>query len=166
MKTQRNLALWRRPSFHLALALALVGVLGAVSLAQASVVVRVAVDTPHFSVRVGSGPIVSPGPYPVRVVHGRRIHPRRASRTVVISRRRAAFRLSKHDRRIARRLSRITGYPVRFLIDYRRAGWTWREISYELGISRAELHAARSNRAFARWMRGGRYGYKQHHGRR
>jgi len=56
--------------------------------------------------------------------------------------------VSRHDRRVAWRLSVLTGYRPQLLLAYRRAGWSWKEISFELDIRRSTLRAALSGRTF------------------
>jgi len=124
---------------------------------RAELRVQVDVVTPHLRVQVASPPV--PAVYPVRVVRGRRVRPVQYRPAVIVHRRPLVLRLNRHDRVVARRLSLITGYSRRLLLDYRRAGYTWRELAFELGIRRAELKAASNSRAFHRFLR-------RHHHRR
>jgi len=141
-KTRAN-----RVVISLSLALAFVALLGLLRSAEAKVVVRATVSTPMVRVSVSNGPAVHP---PLQagcvvvspatlVTHERR--PR--TRTRVIRNERANIRrLSQEDRAIARRLQHMTGIKKDVLLSYRRTGWTWPEIAFELRIRRAELAAA------------------------
>ena len=98
-------------------------------------------------VDVGNGPSVHPRllgscvvtPPVTLVTHDRRPRPR----TRVIRNQRGVVRkLRAEDRRIARRLQRMTGIKKDLMLGYRRAGWTWPEIAFELRIRRADLASA------------------------
>lgn len=143
-KTMRN-----RILISLSLALAFVALLGMLKSAEAKVVVRVGVVTPHVRVHVDNGPQALPPlrgtcevmqPLPPRVQE-RRPRPRHQTR-VIRNQRGMVRKLRKEDRQIARRLQRSTGVDKNLMLGYRRAGWTWPEIAFELRIRRSKLAAA------------------------
>lgn len=103
--------------------------------ASAELRVRAELRTPHVSVRLGN-------------THDRML-PRRP-----LLRLRAcddySVRLSKWDRKVARRMSHMTGVRKGRLLNLRRSGFSWREIGWDIGLSRREI----------RWaLRGGKYGH-------
>lgn len=131
----------------LSLALAFVALLGLLRSAEARVVVRASVVTPAVQVYVGNGPAVHPrlqAGCEVLPPLAPRVHERRPrARTRVIRNQRGmVHKLRNEDRRIARRLQRTTGIDKSLMLGYRRAGWTWPEIAFELRIRRAKLAAA------------------------
>jgi len=151
MKASKNTKLKKtmgnRVVISLSLALAFVALLGLLRSAEAGVVVRASVVTPTVRVTVSNGPAVHPPlqagcvvAAPVRLVtHERRPRPR----TRVIRNERANIRrLSQEDRAIARRLQHMTGIKKDVLLSYRRTGWTWPEIAFELRIRRTDLAVA------------------------
>ncbi len=145
MKTTMKKTLTNRVVMALSLALAFVALMGLLQSAEAKVVVRVSVVTPTVAFQVGNGPV------PHLPVHGRRVvspaprailvddrRPRPRTRTIR-NHRGMARKLRTEDRRIARRLQRSTGVDKNLMLGYRRAGWTWPEIAFELRIRRADL---------------------------
>ena len=62
-------------------------------------------------------------------------------------------RVSKRDRRIAKRLAWYTGVPKRELIHLKRMGYRWNEIGRWLGVSKRVMRAAKSSRSWERFLR-------------
>jgi hypothetical protein len=146
IQKQKKKTLQSRIALSLTLALAFVALMGLLRSAEAKVVIRASVVTPAVRVQLSSGPalharlqagcVVIP---PVEVIKDRRPRPR----TRVIRNGRGVVRkLHNEDRRIARRLQRMTGIDKDLMLGYRRAGWTWPEIAFQLRIRRAQLAAA------------------------
>jgi hypothetical protein len=122
-------------------ALALLVVTGLVRDAGAEVRVSATLRTPNVSVRIGNVP---PGPHGrIRVRH-------------LPARPRRQYRIVKRDRRIARRLARYTGVPVRELIRLRAYGYNWYEIGHWLRLPRRVVRAAFDKHSWKRFIHGGR----------
>ncbi len=104
---------------------------------RADVRIHGEIRTPHLRVQVGNtGGLSAAHPHPYRYEH-RAWHDHRW-----------AHRLGPRDYRIAWRLSYLTGIGERRILWARASGLSYREIARRLGISRSELRAARSRRAF------------------
>ena len=61
-------------------------------------------------------------------------------------------RVSAYDRRVAYRLSIITGIPERPLIRKRARGITWKRIARVHDVTHRELRIAKDGRRFQRWV--------------
>ena len=123
------------------MALALLITMAPISQAQAGIVVRAGIDTPHLSVRVNTvgGPSV-------RYSHLRPLAPRPH---VIVH-------IDRQDRQMARRLSRYTGESQAWLLKMRRYGYSWREIGDWMGLSPRVVRAARNAESWERFLHGGR----------
>jgi hypothetical protein len=125
-------------------ALALLLVIGAADQAQARIRVKATVRTPHGVVRVDNGPY----------------RPAYEYRRALPVRYHQEFRVTKRDRKIAKRLARYTGVPKRELIQLKRQGYSWREIGRWLGISPQAVKASKSHKKWKRFLkRERRHGY-------
>jgi hypothetical protein len=105
--------------------------------AEAKIRVRGTVRTPHGVIHVDNGPAP-------RVIYRERALPVRHYQKT---------KVSKRDRRIAKRLARYTGVPKRELIHLKRMGYRWNEIGNWLGISRRAVKAAKQSRSWDRFLR-------------
>lgn len=121
--------------------------LGLAEDAEAKIRVRATVRTPNIGLVLGSGHggcrVERPLPLPDR--HFRHI------------------RISKRDRRIAKRLAWYTGVPKRELIQARRMGYSWNEIGRWLDVPRRVIRAAKSARGWDSFI-GHDRGYPRHRG--
>jgi hypothetical protein len=77
-------------------------------------------------------------------------------------RRQMHYRITKHDRAVARRLARYTGVPAGELIQLKRYGYSWLEIGRWLYLPRPVVRAAMNQRSWKRFLvmerRHARYG--------
>lgn len=133
-----------------AMAVALLMTLGYAEDARAGIRVRGTLHTPSLRVHVDTSP------------SHRHVKYRRAS---LPDRHRAVLKLSRQDRRIAKRLARYTGAPKRELLRMRRMGYRWSEIGRWLDVPRRVVRAARSSRAWDRFLRHDRLHAGRDHGR-
>ena len=106
--------------------------------AEAEIRFNAALRTPNVSVRIGNTPI---GPY--RLYRGGYLPIRMLQR----------YRIRERDQRIALRLSRYTGVPVRELIRLRRRGYTWIEIGRWLRLPPPVVSAAMNQKSWKRFLR-------------
>lgn len=121
--------------------------------AEARIRVNATLRTPHLGVVYDSGPVAY------------RELPRRPLSVRYYDR----VKISKRDRRIAKRLAWYTGVPRRDLIHAKQVGYTWREIGRWLDIPRRVVKAARSSRSWNRfldrqWKSERRPKYRGYHG--
>lgn len=117
-------------------ALALLLTFGAVGEAQARIRVRATVRTPYGGVQVDNGAY----------------RQGRGYRQTLPVRHRQEIRITKKDRKIARRLGRYTGVPKRELIHLKAMGYSWGEIGNWLGVSRKAVRAAKSQKKWERFI--------------
>ncbi len=61
--------------------------------------------------------------------------------------------LTRHDRKIARRLARYTGYSRHRFLEYRARGYSWLEIGRWLDLPRRMILAARYSDTWRRYQR-------------
>jgi hypothetical protein len=111
---------------------------GIVQDAEAEVRFDVTMRTPIVRVRVGN----------THPLHYRTVRIRRLP-----IRGRGFYRISKQDRRIARRLAMYTGVPVRELLRLRRYGYQWFEIGRWLRLPRQAVRAATHKGTWKRFLR-------------
>jgi hypothetical protein len=120
--------------------------------AKAGLVVRARIGDPVVTVKVGH--------------HEHRVVTRHLVPTV-----RFHHKITKKDRRVARRLAAVTCYRKGDLLDWRRAGYSWKRIARELDIPRRMVQAARSKASWERYLdqlyahrscRGDRHGFPRH----
>lgn len=127
---------------------------GIVQDAEAEVRFDVTMSTPNVRIRIGNTP-----PIHYRTVRVRRLP---------INGRRF-YRISKRDRRIARRLAMYTGVPKRELLRLRRYGYQWFEIGRWLHLPRPVVRAAMHKGTWKRFLREerllARRGYAPYDGR-
>lgn len=123
--------------------LALLLTVVAVDEAQARIRVKGTVRTPHGYIHVDNGPY----------------HHKRGYRRALPVRYYQEYRVTKRDRKIARRLGRYTGVPKRELIQLRKQGYSWREIGRWLGVPRRVVRAAKSHASWRHFMDRQRYGH-------
>jgi hypothetical protein len=123
------------------MALALLITMAPVNKADAGIVVRGSVSTPHISVRVNTGP--------TPVYRNNHLRPLPAQRCAVVI-------IDKQDRRIARRLASYTGHTKRELLQMRRNGYTWQEIGSWLNLRPQVVRAAYRAESWERFLHGGR----------
>ena len=116
--------------------LALLLALGPAGEAQAGVRFKASLRTPHARIVVDNGAF----------------HHVRGYRRPLPVRYHQEFRITKKDRRIARRLARYTGVPKRELIQLKKMGYSWNEIGRWLGVSRKAVRAARSQASWERFL--------------
>jgi len=107
--------------------------------AQATVRVRATVKTPHLKYKVTPSSVV--------VSRNRRVchHPVRYQETI---------RLTKKDRKMAKRLARYTGASKRELLELRRDGYSWRKIGRFLNLRPQVVRAAQSKRSWKQFLYG------------
>ena len=129
--TQRNLAGL--------MALALLIAMAPMNQASATVRVRASVKTPHLTVRVDNTP---------RAYNYSHIKQRH-------NQRRVAVRIDKQDRRIAKRLARVTAYSKRELLGMRRDGLSWNRIGRYLNLRPQVVRAAKNAASWERYLHGG-----------
>ncbi len=122
--------------------LALLLTVGAADEAQARIRVKGTLRTPHGVVKVDTGPF----------------HHTRGYRPVYPVRHYERIRVSKKDRKIARRLGRYTGAPKRELIQLRKQGYSWKEIGRWLGVPRKVVRAAKKQSTWRRFLERQQYG--------
>ena len=144
----------RKLILNLTLAFALLALSGMLHSAQARLAIGMSVATPQLSVRVQTGPKVHAKVLLTKNTGLRVVRARRTPRGVVTVRctrakdfgkhRGAAFGLSRQDRRIAWRLSRVSGCNRYEIMRLRRAGQSWALIAFELKISRHQLVIAQN----------------------
>ena len=123
------------------MALALLIALAPVTQAQAKVVVRATVKTPHLSVKVSNTPVAR------RYVH---LTPRVTHRQVLV-------RIDKQDRQMARRLASISGATRGEILELRRDGYTWNQIGRFLNLNPRAVRAARHAISWNRYLDFGRH---------
>jgi hypothetical protein len=156
MKTMLRTLNPRRMMLTLTLAGALLALSGMLHSAQARLALSMGVATPQVSIQLRTGPkvaarvVVAPR-RGLRVVRARRIAPGAVSVrcTRGISRPRHhkhGWGVSLQDRRIARRLSLLSGRNRHQILRLRRAGRSWVQIAFELRISRHDLLIAQNLR--------------------
>ncbi len=126
------------------MALALMLTMIPASHAKAAVVIRASIGTPHAGVMLGYNTV--PAVRNTRYVHLRPLPVRRY----------AVLHITKHDRRMARRLADYTGVSRRELLRLRRQGYSWREIGSWLNVRPVVVRAARSARTWDDFLYGGR----------
>ena len=90
--------------------------------------------------------------------NGGAYHHTRGYRRALPARYHQEFRVTKRDKKIARRLGRYTGVPKRELIQLRKQGYSWREIGRWLGVSRRVVRAAKSHASWRHFLDRNRYG--------
>lgn len=122
--------------------LALLLTVGAVDEAQARIRVKGTLRTPHGSIQVDNGAN----------------HQKRGYRRALPVRYHQEFRVTKRDKKIARRLGRYTGVPKRELVQLRKQGYSWREIGRWLGVPRQVVRAAKSQGSWKHFLERNRYG--------
>lgn len=115
---------------------------GIVDEAQARIRVKGTLRTPHGVVQVDNGAYRHDRGY-------RQAFPVRYQERI---------RVSKKDRKIARRLGRYTGVPKRELIQMRKQGYSWKEIGNWLGVPRKAVRAAKNNSSWRRFLDRQQYG--------
>ncbi len=121
--------------------------LGGVQTATAGIRSSATIRTPHIGIQVNTGSVVH---YPV------------ADRRMRIPvRRHMAFPVTKHDRKVARRLARYTGASKRELISLRSQGYRWSQIGRWLDLSRGTVRAAMDSHSWKRFLK-----QQQRHARR
>ena len=125
--------------------LALLLTVGAADEAQARIRVKGTFRTPHGVVKVDTGPYHHTRGY-------------RGYRQVLPVRHYERIRVSKKDRKIARRLGRYTGAPKRELIQLRKQGYSWKEIGRWLGVPRKVVRAAKKQSTWRRFLERQQYG--------
>lgn len=106
--------------------------------AEAAVRVNATVRTPYGTVHVDNG-----------YHRGVRVKQRRPLPFV----RRVEVRITKQDRRMAKRLTGYLGVPKRELLQLKRQGYRWVEIGRGYGLSRSTIRAARSGGTWRRFLR-------------
>ena len=111
---------------------------GIVQDAEAGIRFDVTMRTPNVRVRVGN----------THPIHYRTVRVRRLP-----VRGRRLFRISKQDRRVARRLARYTGVSERELLRLRRYGYRWFEIGRWLHLPRPVIRAAMHKGTWKRFLR-------------
>lgn len=126
--TQRN--------FAGLMALALLIALAPVGKAQAKVVVRASVATPHLSVRVNPTPVA---------YYYKHLKPRPVRTRVIV-------RIDKQDRKMARRLARVSNYSKKELLEMRRDGYSWNQIGSFLNLNPRAVRAARHAMSWERYL--------------
>lgn len=124
----------------LILSMILIVSVGGVAKAKADVRVQATLRTPAVRVSVDSSP---------RYHTERRV----VRRTPVTMQRREIVRLTKQDRRIAKRLAWYTDVPKRELISLRKRGYEWMEIGMWLELPRSVVHAAYDQHSWKRFLR-------------
>ncbi|MEN8007983.1 MAG: hypothetical protein ABFS42_13270 [Candidatus Krumholzibacteriota bacterium] len=117
--------------------LALLLTIGAVDEAQARIRVKATVRTPYGRVQVDNGPY-----------HHTRVY----RQELPVRYYRDHYRVTKRDRKIARRLGSFTGVPKRELLQLRKQGYTWGEIGRWLDVPRKVVRAAKSGKRWKRFM--------------
>lgn len=130
--TQRN--------FAGLMALALLIAMAPMNQASATVKVRASIRTPHLSVRV------NPTPVAYKYKHLNKRHGRHY----------VAVRLTKQDRRMAKRLARVTAYSKHELLEMRRDGLSWKRIGRYLNLRPQMVRAAKHAGTWERYLHGGR----------
>ena len=121
-------------------ALALLLTLAPLSQANAKVVVRASVGTPHFAVRVNSAPVK---------YKYRHLKPRVVKHC-------QAVRITKQDRRMAKRLARVSYYNKHEILELRRDGYSWKRIGRLLNLDPRAVRAARHAVSWNRYLDFGR----------
>ncbi len=154
MKAMLKTLQLRRMLLSLTLAGALVGLSGMLHSAQARLALSMGVATPQLSIQLKTGPKVV-----ARVVVARRpgqrvVRARRSAHGVVKVRCTRGISSPRHhgnrwgvslqDRKIARRLSLLSGRDRHQILRLRRAGRTWTQIAFELRITRHDLMIAQN----------------------
>ncbi len=146
----------RRMILTLTLAFALLGLSGMLQSAQARVALSMGVSTPQLSVHLKTGPRVQAKVLLTRRAGVRVVRAQRSPQGVVTVRctgaigapghqhHGAGFALSRQDRQIARRLSRLSGHSRHEIVQLRRTGQSWAQIAFELRISRRQLVIAQN----------------------
>ncbi len=99
--------------------------------AAAKVRVKATVRTPYGSVRIDNS-------------HGPRI---------VTPRRQVEVRITRQDKKIAKRLARYTGVSKREILRLKRQGYRWGEIARWLDVSRQVVHAAKHQQSWQRFLK-------------
>jgi len=124
--------------------------------AQARLALSMGVASPQVSIRLQTGPklaarvVVAPSPR-VQVVRARRnahgVVKLRCTRGISSPRHHGSgWGVSLQDRKIARRLSLLSGRDRHQILRLRRAGRNWTQIAFELRISRRDLQIAQNLR--------------------
>jgi hypothetical protein len=104
--------------------------------AEARIRVHATLRTPHVGVVYSNAPVAY-RPLPLRPLPVRYYD---------------RVKISKRDRRIAKRLAWYTGVPRRELIHAKRMGYSWLEIGRWLEVPRRVVKAARSSRSWDRFL--------------
>ncbi len=115
---------------------------GAVNEAEAGVRVKARVNTPYGVVRVDTG-------------HSERY--RTVRRAPMPVRRHVDYRVSKQDRKIAKRLASYTGIPKHQLLKLKKQGYRWSEIGRWYELPRQMVKAAKHKKSWKRYVNAGRY---------
>jgi hypothetical protein len=144
----------RRMILNLTLAFTLLALSGMLQSAQARVALSMGVSTPQLSVHLKTGPRVQAKVLLTRRAGVRVVRARRSRQGVVTVRctraigaaghHGAGFALSRQDRQIARRLSRLSGHSRHEIVQLRRMGQSWTQVAFELRISRRQLVIAQN----------------------
>lgn len=126
MKTNKNQIISRNLLTLSVLTLLLLGAANA----SAQVRVRARINTPYGSVRVSN-------------THTGRYQ---------MPRRHLEYRVSRHDKKMAKRLARYSGVAKRQILRLRRQGYTWHEIGRWLDVSPRVVRAARHQGSWRRFL--------------
>jgi hypothetical protein len=121
-------------------ALALLLTLAPLSQATAKVVVRASVGTPHYAVKVNTSPV--------------KYKYRQGKHRVVVKQKHV--RLTKQDRKMAKRLARVSYYSKREILELRRDGYSWKRIGRLLNLDPRAVRAARHAVSWNRYLDFGR----------
>jgi len=100
--------------------------------ASAELRVRAEIRTPNVRVRLGNDR--------GRMLHRKPLHRRPILRSKIYSS--CTMQLTGQDRHIAKRMAYVAGTRKGRLLKLRRSGFSWREIGWDLGLSRREMHWA------------------------
>lgn len=117
--------------------------------ADAELRVNARIVTPNLRVEVGNDP-VRHLPRPV-VVREHREWDDGCDRSCTHSHEHWGFRLSRHDRQVARRLARMSGLSRRELLRARAQGCSWDRVGRDFRLPRPMIRAAMDPIAYARW---------------
>jgi len=116
-------------------------IIGALVASQARAGIRV-----NARVRVPGGVIQvsNPNHGPQVRIEGRRHLPQRPQ---------VRYEITRHDRKVAKRLARYTGIEKREILNLRRQGYRWGEIGQYLDLSRRTMQASMDGDTWKRFMR-------------
>ena len=132
------------------IALALLIGPGAIRNAEAGIRVSASLRTPAVRVQLNNRPICYSCDY--RCDH--RNH-----------RDRAAYLITKRDRRIAKRLAWYTGLPTREVLRLKRMGYDWRQIGRWLDVPPRVVRASLESRDWKRYRDGDHHRHASNRGR-